>query len=225
MIKRTIWLYCSFICLINLVGCAGDYDAAPVVERSVARYYIPATYHVRSGDTIYSIAWMFGLDYRQLIKSNRLTPPYIIHSGDTLQIKDIHAHKRVSDQQVLKRYPLRWIPPVSTSVLTGFSSHPLGNQGLNYAGRLAMPIVSAASGVVVYSGTGIRGYGNLIIIKHNQLFLSAYAYNLRNLVKEGDRVKKGQKIALMGRNNLGKVMLHFEIRQGGRPVNPMRFLH
>ena len=77
---------------------------------------------------------------------------------------------------------------------------------------------------MVYCGTGVRGYGNLIIIKHNSSYLSAYAYNDSIVVRLGQRVKAGQKIALMGKNNAGEVMLHFEVRENGLPVNPMRFL-
>ena len=98
------------------------------------------------------------------------------------------------------------------------------NTGINISGHYAQPVRAAASGIVVYSGAGVRGYGNLIILKHNDSYLSAYAYNDKLLVSLGERVRAGQKIASMGRNDAGKTLLHFEIRKNGRPVDPMRFL-
>ncbi|MFK3616329.1 murein hydrolase activator EnvC family protein, partial [Coxiella burnetii] len=92
------------------------------------------------------------------------------------------------------------------------------------AGHYGEAVRAASDGVVVYSGAGIRGYGNLIIVKHTNTYLSAYAFNKRILVKEGSRVRAGQKIAEMGRTNSGRVMLHFEIRRNGQPVNPLRYL-
>lgn len=99
-----------------------------------------------------------------------------------------------------------------------------GNKGIDIAGSLGQPVRAAAAGKVVYSGSGVRGYGNLIIIKHNQNYLSAYAYNQRLLVKEGANVKGGEMVAEMGKAETGKVLLHFEIRYNGQPVDPLGFL-
>jgi len=99
-----------------------------------------------------------------------------------------------------------------------------GNKGVDIQGALGQPIWAAAAGKIVYNGSGVRGYGNLIIIKHNQNYLSAYAYNQRLLVKEGDNVKGGQAIAEMGKAETGRVLLHFEIRYNGRPVDPLLYL-
>jgi lipoprotein NlpD len=95
---------------------------------------------------------------------------------------------------------------------------------LNITGRPGQSVVAAADGRVVYAGGGLRGYGELIIVKHNKRFLSAYAHNNRVLVKEGDKVKVGQRIAEMGSTGTDKVMLHFEIRRDGKPVDPVRYL-
>ena len=95
---------------------------------------------------------------------------------------------------------------------------------LRHVNAMAKNYPNSEFEVVVYSGAGVRGYGNLILIKHNQDYLSAYAFNQRNLVKDGTKVYAGQEIAEMGRNNAGQVLLHFEIRHNGLPVNPLRYL-
>ena len=98
------------------------------------------------------------------------------------------------------------------------------NKGLDLAGNAGDPVLAAAEGRVVYAGSGLRGYGNLVIIKHNNTFLSAYAHNQTLLVKEDQLVRKGQKIAEMGNSDADRVKLHFEIRRQGKPVDPARYL-
>jgi lipoprotein NlpD len=98
------------------------------------------------------------------------------------------------------------------------------NKGIDIGGTLGDPVVAAADGRVVYAGSGLRGYGNLIIVKHNATFLTAYAHNQSLLVKEGDAVVRGQKIATMGSSDADHVMLHFEVRKQGKPVDPMKYL-
>lgn len=117
---------------------------------------------------------------------------------------------------------LHWRWPAAGMVVSGFDD--ADQKGIDISGRLGQPIYAAADGQVVYSGGGLRGYGKLIIIKHNSRFISAYAHNNNVLVMEGDRVIGGQRIAEMGRARSGQPMLHFEIRQDGRPVNPLRYL-
>lgn len=122
------------------------------------------------------------------------------------------------------KYVQCWSWPIRGKVIHPFSPGQLGNKGIDIAGQLGQPVKAAASGTVVYSGSGLTGYGNLIIIKHNSRFLSAYAYNYELKVKEGDRVNAGQEIATVGRANSGELMLHFEIRCDGMPVNPTCYL-
>lgn len=117
-----------------------------------------------------------------------------------------------------------WSWPIRGKVIGHFSPGQLGNKGIDIAGQLGQPVQAAAQGTVVYSGSGLRGYGNLIIIKHNSRFLSAYAYNYKLKVREGERVEAGQEIATVGRATSGKLMLHFEIRCDGLPVNPIQYL-
>lgn len=115
-----------------------------------------------------------------------------------------------------------WAWPAKGKVLAGYSDG--GNKGIDIAGELGQPVYAAAPGKVVYSGTGLRGYGKLIIIKHNKTYLSAYAHNSQLLVKEGQAIAKGQKIAEMGDSDTDRVKLHFEIRKLGRPVDPAKYL-
>lgn len=114
-----------------------------------------------------------------------------------------------------------WQWPARGPLLGTFSEL---NKGINIGGRLGDPVRATAAGHVIYSGNGIRGYGNLIIIKHNDAFLTAYAHNKVLLIKEGSVVKRGQKIAEMGRTGTQQTMLHFEIRRHGQPVNPLNYL-
>jgi lipoprotein NlpD len=115
-----------------------------------------------------------------------------------------------------------WIWPASGRVLAGFSEAT--NKGVDIFGKIGDPVYASASGRVVYSGTGLRGFGKLVIIKHNQTYLSAYAHNSNIFVKEGQNVAKGQKIAEIGNTDSPQVKLHFEIRRLGKPVDPLKFL-
>jgi lipoprotein NlpD len=115
-----------------------------------------------------------------------------------------------------------WIWPASGRVLAGFSKG--ANKGVDILGKIGDPVFASASGRVVYSGAGLRGYGKLIIIKHNDTYLSAYAHNSNLLVKEGQNVARGQKIAEIGNTDSPQVKLHFEIRRLGEPVDPLKFL-
>jgi lipoprotein NlpD len=115
-----------------------------------------------------------------------------------------------------------WIWPTAGSVITRFDE--ASNKGIGINGKLGDPVLAAGDGRVVYSGAGLRGYGNLVILKHNNTYLTAYAHNQTLLVKEDQTVRKGQKIAEMGQSDADRVKLHFEIRRQGKPVDPLRFL-
>lgn len=117
---------------------------------------------------------------------------------------------------------LSWVWPVNGPVLAGFDE--VKNKGLDLGGKAGEPVLAAAEGRVVYVGAGLRGYGNLIILKHNNTYLTAYAHNQTLLVKEDQTVRKGQKIAEMGSSDADRVKLHFEIRRQGKPVDPARYL-
>ena len=116
-----------------------------------------------------------------------------------------------------------WVWPTEGRIVAGFSPRA-GLKGIDISGKYGQTIRSAAAGKVVYAGAGLRGYGKLIIVKHNEVFLSAYAHNRKILAREGIRVAAGQRIAEMGDTGTDRVKLHFEIRKDGRPVNPIHYL-
>ncbi|WP_267257078.1 peptidoglycan DD-metalloendopeptidase family protein [Coxiella endosymbiont of Ornithodoros maritimus] len=216
-----------------LCGCVESKNFAPVVNGWLQPKARLGSYRVKQRDTIYSIAWAFGLDYRALAAANRLSPPYRIEAGQTLQMTIIPRGADVSAGfAAVPRWqsppPLQavvhWRWPAKGRLIGHYSVGMVENQGINIAGHYGEVVRATSDGVVVYSGAGIRGYGNLIIVKHTNTYLSAYAFNKRILVKEGSRVRAGQKIAEMGRTNSGQVMLHFEIRRNAQPVNPLRYL-
>ncbi|PKH05428.1 peptidoglycan DD-metalloendopeptidase family protein [Moritella sp. Urea-trap-13] len=157
----------------------------------------------------------------------KASPP-VQHKAPTkykAPVKAKPAVRVVKPKVVVSNNKLKWSWPASGKLISTYSTSKSGNQGVNIAGSLGRNIIAAENGRVVYSGNGLRGYGNLIIIKHNDDYLSAYAYNQKLLVKEQQWVKAGQKIATMGNNgpNSG-AELYFEIRYRGKPVNPMRYL-
>ena len=117
---------------------------------------------------------------------------------------------------------VEWIWPARGRIVARFTDS--GNKGVDIAGRVGDPVLASAPGKVVYSGSGLRGYGKLVIIKHNKTYLSAYAHNNQILVKEGQTVAKGQKIGEVGATDADSPRLHFEIRRLGKPVDPMKFL-
>jgi len=119
---------------------------------------------------------------------------------------------------------VQWHWPSAGKVLRGFQNRGKVNNGLDIAGHKGAPVFAAAAGRVVYAGSGLLGYGNLIIINHNEEYLSAYAHNSRLLVKENHAVAAGQKIAEIGNSGATRTMLHFEIRKDGKPVNPLHYL-
>lgn len=117
---------------------------------------------------------------------------------------------------------INWVWPANGAVMAGFDD--VKNKGLDIGGKAGDPVLAAADGRVVYVGAGLRGYGNLIILKHNNIYLTAYAHNQTLLVKEDQSVLKGQKIAEMGNSDADRVKLHFEVRRQGKPVDPAKYL-
>jgi lipoprotein NlpD len=269
-------------------------------------------YHrVERGETLYSIGWVYGYDYRQIARWNNIQPPYYLSPGQHIRVappsgqsssssqqyrraavapvsREKHTHSAVKkrpapvvnavkdsakvvdksssvreSQQNDQKYDSasvitaaktavkklfkqtgvelktparftanwRW-PTKGRRILRTFSANNPSRQGLDIAGEKGSAVFAAATGRVVYAGSGLVRYGRLIIIKHDEKFLSAYAHNQKLLVKEGDVVKAGQRIANMGRsgnlgnnfNNNQRAKLHFEIRRDGKPVDPKRYL-
>ena len=199
------------------------------------------------GDTLYGISKRYGVSVERLAQLNQLKKPYVIKPGQTIFLKPLKTETRPtvkvaekSKVQPVKTSPtvpsntqsqtiswpksVRWQRPASGKIVKKFSRWRNDAKGIDIEGKLGDTIVASADGKVVYSGNGLISYGNLIIIKHNKSFLSAYAYNRKLLVKEGDMVKAGQKIAEMGRKDKLSPRLHFEIRKNGKPVDPLKYL-
>jgi lipoprotein NlpD len=259
----------------------------PVMDsqyETVTRVYI-----VQKGDTLYSIAFLNGVDYRDVADWNKLENPAAIKIGQQLQLhittggtppsrddpKPVML-SQVPEAGTTKSYPkvgklaytaqalaqaeklqnettgavvttpvvaaavpakttvsparpvddeapLEWGMPTNGKLIAGFSEND-NRKGVDIVGQRGQSVVASAAGKVVYSGSGLRGYGKLIIIKHNKTYLSAYAHNDQILVKEGQSVSKGQKIAEMGNTDADQVKLHFEIRRLGKPVDPAKYL-
>lgn len=252
-----IVFYAVFFSVFGLLsGCYDSHRPAPVIDGWYQSNAASHFYIVRSDDTIYSIAFSFGLDYRDLVAANHLVPPYYLKPGQRLimtnrppsrtaqpasrpiaysesfpvaqpMMHPLQPAAQYQRQPIYKAHYVfnaRWGWPAKGRILQGYSTSPSGRPGISIGGRLGEPIRAAATGVVVYSGEGVRGYGNLIILKHNDSYLSAYADNLRNLVTVGEKVRAGSIIARMGHNDANRTLLYFEIRRDGVPVDPMRFL-
>jgi lipoprotein NlpD len=235
------------IILLNLflAGCALEGEVyAPVYDvTTIERIPKTGVHRVRADESLYSIAWRYGFDYQELARFNQIKPPYHITVGQLIYLtKHTPSPPRIQSAAmnnkprsashyapppsiVTEKEPIAkvtaWAWPARGKVIGHFSEQ---NKGINIGGQEGDPVYATAAGKVVYSGHGLRGYGNLIIIKHNNMFLTAYAHNRYVFVSEGAWVKAGQKIAEMGHTGTQHTMLHFEIRQHGKPVNPLIYL-
>lgn len=185
---------------------------------------------VRKGETLFSIAWRYGKTTDELARWNRLGDGSLIYPGQVLRLTapGHAAAARTTAAKPLPSIPTQappaWAWPTSGRINVVFGGKPGTGTGVLINGKAGQPVYAAASGSVVYAGSGLIGYGQLIILKHNDTYLSAYGYNASLLVKEGQSIKKGQQIATMGEGPERKPRLHFEIRRNGKPVNPKKFL-
>ncbi len=234
-----------FLIILGLAGCGSH------------------VYHfVEPGETLYSISWAYGHDYREVAQWNNIPPPYVVKRGQRLRVAAINRVDRTGDSpkkpiknkvqidsgsgskggivsadtkvsknlqpvvsQTSRSEELAWQWPVKGGkIIETFDAGNPARQGVDVKGNFGEPVYSAEAGRVVYSGGGLKHYGKLIIVKHNETFLSAYAHNKRLLVKEGDVLKSGQRIAEMGSTGTNTTKLHFEIRRDGKPVNPLSYL-
>ena len=212
----------------------------------------PGYYTVKPGDTLIRIGMDNGQSWRDIVRWNRLENPNLIETGQVLRVQPpvqdaplvarplapvtapipataasaavVAAPAKTSapaaTEAVEEALSFQW--PVRGNLIAGFDE--VKNKGLDIAGKAGDPVLAAADGRVVYAGAGLRGYGNLIILKHNNTYLTAYAHNQSLLVKEDQVIKRGQKIAEMGNSDADQVKLHFEIRRQGKPVDPAKYL-
>ena len=270
----------SCLTAFSLTACISSGTQAPVSNRAQPPSTKIVTHRVAPGETLYAIAWRYGLDYKGLARANNIDRSYTILPGQTLYLRDnvgsgaspnsakISRHGRQANASKKSRVTTRrsvkttaptqssrtisetrgrktkgrettsretkggkgtinWRWPATGKLLAGFSKQQDLKKGIDIAGNRGDPVVAAAAGKVVYAGSGLRAYGNLVIIKHSEVYLSAYAHNQRLRVKEGDSVKRGQRIADMGFSGTGTggtPKLHFQIRRDGKPVNPLPLL-
>jgi len=192
----------------------------------------PQTHIVRKGETLYSIAWRYGKDPDDVARWNRLGDGSLIYPGQALRLESgASTGSRSASRRPSRPLPSipeqpapAWSWPTSGRISVEFGAKPGSGTGVLINGKAGQTIYAAASGDVVYAGSGLIGYGKLIILKHNDTYLSAYGYNASLLVKEGENIKKGQRIAKMGEGPERKARLHFEIRRNGRPVDPRKYL-
>lgn len=205
--------------LIALGACA-ELGQPPVVERSPVFSQTPATYLVHSGDTLYSIAWRFDLDFKTLARVNGLRSPYIIQPGQRVQLRVPATAKSPNPPsrphgRATPNPAWRW--PTDAPVSREYGR---GNSGLDFALAVGHRVRATAAGTVVYAGNGLGGFRHLTIIKHNDTYLSAYSLNFAPSVAEGDSIKAGGLVAdIQGRGRAAQT-LHFEIRREGEPVSP-----
>jgi len=276
--------------LIAILGGCATHTGAPIDSRnnqqgtgtkgaaasSTAAKSVQSDYYmVQGGDTLYSIAWHLGLNYRELASINGIRSPYTIYRGQRLRVKP--AAKRSVAKPValqprpsvaassasatapaatavakpvskpapskaaapktagkpataapkkssVQAYDGKWVWPTRGRVLTHFQPSGAGKKGIDIGGHADQPVKAAANGKVVYAGSGLVGYGRLIIVKHNKNLLSAYGHNNKLLVKEGEQVSAGQMIAKMGSSGTNRNELYFEIRKNGKPTDPLKYL-
>ncbi|MEM9398358.1 MAG: peptidoglycan DD-metalloendopeptidase family protein [Pseudomonadota bacterium] len=281
--RPSLWSFCFTIFISSLIlnGC-GSSARAPIEDHTrPGSISATRTYTVLSGDTLYSIAFRYGLDYKRLAAANDIPRPYTIFAGQRLLLEEATAIRAQASAETrsqtrdsnragrsaatattsssvstpasvagkssgsapvatTKKEPavVKRKSPVTTSdkaVAAGSWRWPATGRvvrrfdgqlqkGIDLAGNRGAPVVATAAGSIVYAGSGIAGYGLMLIVRHNDEYLSAYGHNERLLVREGDRVTAGQTIAELGSSGTDSVKLHFEIRRRGKPIDPLDLL-
>lgn len=278
-----------FLGFLGLYACSST-GPAPINSRDQPPSKAISSHVVEKGDTLYSIAWLYQKDFKDIAAINRIRAPYNIRIGERLQLygdpisnpesNSVSTSRSLSERRVVEvsansasvstatsaaqprttvtvsttptpavtrtasptvdsasraavqtRAPASelptdvksWIWPLPGNIVKSFGSTGLMN-GITLNSTNDKTVKAAADGVVVYAGSGIRGYGNFLVLKHSEIYLSAYAYNEKLLVNEGDQIHQGQQIAMAGKDLDGKPRLYFEIRKDGKSVDPIRYL-
>ncbi|MFQ3324576.1 MAG: lipoprotein NlpD [Pseudomonadales bacterium] len=240
---------------VFLAACSHQPNKVSIIDRSSgAGTASGSSYKIKRGDTLYAIAWRYGVSYQQLADYNKIATPYMINIGQKLRIPSKSyrvstttsagskstAKSTLSTSRSVAKKPIvaktaitpgvpkknteSWRWPTNGTVEAGYTTSGKIHKGIDIAGKYGQAIYAAKSGKVVYAGAGLKAYGLLIIVKHDEHFLSAYAFNSKVFVTEGDQVKAGDKIAEMGKKESKYTRLHFEIRFDGKPQNPKKYL-
>lgn len=249
---RMLLMVAALSCLL-LAGCASRTERAPVTDQSSGQQtaqQASGTYVVKPGDTLYKIAQAHNIEVARLAQLNGISDPTQLRSGQVLRLDsgtpvpapdtgtstvatpipvtpvqqpsagptsdDSASVARASDAGLIS-----WDWPAKGKIIQGFNTN---TKGIDIEGQVGAPVVAAADGKVMYAGNGVRGLGNLILLGHSNGFITAYAHNQSLLVKTGDAVKKGAKIATIGQSDTTSPRLHFEVRRRGTPVNPLAYL-
>jgi lipoprotein NlpD len=250
------------VVVIGLAACSGPKYYSDIPEPAARRQPSGETYRVRKGDTLYSIAFGAGRDWREVARLNGIAPPYTIYPDQIIVLSGTGrepvstpaqppeppssrppAPKASAPQAPTAAVPApspsvarasaapqkapppgAWTWPAAGKLIRTYSAGAQPHKGIDLTGAAGDPVYAANTGTVVYAGDGVRGYGNLLIVKHDATYLSAYAHNSRLLVKEGDVVKAGEKIAEIGDSGTDRFKLHFEVRRQGNPVDPLTVL-
>ena len=238
------WRALLLTVLMFSAGCAEltRWDPYPPQPQVGSR---PDTYLVQRGDSLFQIAFRYRLDWREVARWNGITDPNRIYPGQQIRLKPARGSTGAvarTQPPVRQGRPApsprpvvppprsanlpapQWRWPTQGAIVWRFGESRRNPTGIGIAGRDRVEVLAAADGQVVYSGSGLIGYGQLIILKHNDSYLSAYGYNQSLRVTEGDKVRSGQVIALMGRGPGDRPLLHFEIRRDGKPIDPMSYL-
>lgn len=247
----------TFVTNLTLAtGCVNKNSLTSVEDRFNNNKKASAFHRVKQGDTLFSIALRYGIDYRKLASANSISKPYHIYEGQRIDIRAQSIRRASAKKPSAKKVPKKratnrnkkitnvnqpktiqkpsynakntgisnWNWPSNGRLIRSFSTKEPINKGIDIAGNIGDSVSAASAGTVVFAGQGLRGYGNLVIIEHNRRYLSAYAHVSRILVKEQEKVKAGQTIAEIGSTGTNEVKLHFEIRDDGKAVNPVKYL-
>ncbi len=225
--------------VLLLSACSSTYDT----KYSKENYGIenaPNSYIIKRGDTLFSIAWRFGLEQSNIARYNNITNPNKIYIGQKLYLKANAGSSQANEgnqseatagiETPASTVPSsssqrgRWVWPLRGKIVRSFNPRRIGANGVRIAGKPNQTVNAADGGTVVYKGNGLNGYGNVVIIKHGNGLLSAYGFLSKTYVKEGQRIKKRQKIGTVGYAADNRLMLHFEVRRKGRPVNPINYI-
>ena len=243
----------AFLMILIITGCSSysNNHPAPVSSRAQPPSKRIMVHQVERGETLYSIAWRYDLDFRKLARANGIRAPFVINRGQLLSLdtskistlsaktvnpkprakvteknknavqqkKTIAAKSKPKSNPVINSAKWRWQWPVKGKLVESYNLKEL-HKGIKIKAVSRSAVRSAGPGVVVYSGEGLRGYGKLVIIKHSEILLSAYAHNEQIMVKEGQTVKQMEIISRLGSDGT----LYFEIRKDGYPINPVTYL-
>ncbi|WP_435927755.1 amidase activator ActS [Dryocola sp. BD613] len=231
--------------IVLLLGLLLTACSSNKASTSKAGSYSGSVYTVKRGDTLYRISRMTGSSVGELARLNGISAPYTLEIGQKIRVKRSvsSARKKTAVAKTTKSRSSAsgssaslakvaappvgsgcWRWPTSGKIIVPFSSSEGGNKGIDIAGSRGQPIYASAPGTVVYVGNQLRGYGNLVMIKHREDYITAYAHNDTTLVNNGQKVRAGQKIATMGSSGADSVNLHFQIRYRATALDPQRYL-